>query len=373
VPEVKVLHLADMHLDWPFTGLGGGEAKSRMRREELKAVFASIIDLAIRENVQVLLVAGDLFEHKYATRGTIQFIDEQFRRLPGARIFISPGNHDPYISGSYWETYPWAPHVHIFGPVPERIDLPQLGATVRGWGFGAWEVRESKLAGFPAPHPEHVNLVIVHGGDAAYHPFTSAELAGLGADYIALGHIHKEGPVLEQAGQVIARYSGSPEALSFGEPGEHGVYLGTVAKDAVRMQWVATGRRRYITADVDAAGAVSLEDLAAAIRRVAPPDERREHCYRLTLTGAVDPGLQVDLPLLTDKLAGEFYLLRLTDGTAPDYDLPALARERGARGLFVQRLLAMEAAAAEPAERKRIRRALALGLAALSSGKGGGL
>lgn len=370
MPEVRILHAADLHLDWPFTGLGAGETKSRLRREELKAVLASIIDLAIREQAEVVLLAGDLFEHAYATRGTMQFMDEQFGRLRDVPVFISPGNHDPYVTGSYYETFPWAPNVHIFGPEPERVDLKGLPVTVRGWGFPAWEVRECQLRRFPPPDPQRINLVVVHGGDGAYHPMAPQDLAGLGADYIALGHIHKEGVVLEQAGRVIARYSGSPEALGFGEPGEHGVILGTVGKEYSRLNFVPVGRRRYLTANVDVTGAVSLEELAAAIRRVASPADRQQHGYRLTLTGAVDPGLRVDIPVLQEQLSAEFFVLKLADGTAPDVDLELIARERSARGLFVQRLLAMEQAETDPARRRVVRRALAHGLAAFA-GKGG--
>ncbi|HWI63143.1 MAG TPA: DNA repair exonuclease [Symbiobacteriaceae bacterium] len=367
--DVRILHVSDVHLDWPYTGLGG-ELKSRLRREELKASFAAIIDLALREQVQVLLVAGDLFEHKYASRGTIKFIDDQFRRLGSVPVFISPGNHDPFVAGSYYETYPWAPNVYIFGPEPERIDVPGLPVTVRGWGFPTWEVRESQLRRFPPAVPGRVNLVVVHGGDAVYHPLPAAELAALGADYVALGHIHKAGVVLEQAGRVIARYSGAPEALGFGDPGEHGVFVGTVSTEYTRLTWVPVGRRQYHTVDVNVTGAASVDDLAAAIRGVAPAVERLQHGYRLTLVGAVHPELRVDVALLTEMLADEFYLLKLMDGTAPDVDLEALARERGARGLFVQRLLAMEQAESDPARRRVVRRALAHGLAAFA-GKGG--
>lgn len=356
-----MLHFADMHLEWPFAGSDG--LRARMRREELKESFAGIISLAAENHVQVLLIAGDLFELSGATPGLLQFIDRQFRRIPGVQVFISPGNHDPYLDGGPWASYSWAPNVHIFGPGrPERVDLPDLPVSVAGWGFGAWEVRESQVGTFPPFDPARINLVVMHGGEGAYHPFQPTELARLGADYIALGHIHKPGVVLEQAGRLVARYSGSPEALSFGEPGEHGVCLGTVSKLATRMDFVPTGRRRYITQAVDVTGAVSLEDLAAAALGADAPANRQQHCYRLELTGAVDPALEVALPVLQEKLAGEFYFVRLIDRTEPDYDLEALAAERSARGLFVRKLVAL--AEASPDQARRVRRALALGLAA---------
>lgn len=363
-----MLHMADMHLAWPFAGDG---PRAGVRREELKAVFTSMIDLAIEQQVQILLIAGDLFEHAHAGRGLIKFIDDQFRRIAGVHVFISPGNHDPLLPDSYYRSYPWAPNVYIFGPTAERVDLPDMPVSVYGWGFDTWEVRDYRLAGLRVVDPSRVNLVVLHGGDEKYHPFRPADLAAIGADYIALGHIHKEGSFLEQQGRVIARYSGSPEALGFGEPGEHGVYLGSVEKQVNRMAWVPTGRRRYITAEVDVSGAISLEDVAARMTEVAEPAARAQHAYRLTLTGAVDPELLLDLTVLQATLADQFYLLKLADRTSPDYDLAALSRERSARGLFVQRLQTMAAAEPDPAVRRRIERALALGLAAFGGPQAG--
>lgn len=363
--------MADLHLDWPFAGLSADARRGRLRREELKAIFAGIIDLAAQERVQVLLLAGDLFEHAHATRGTIKFMDDQFRRIPGARIFIAPGNHDPFVDGSYYQTYPWAPNVHVFGPEPERVDLPDLPVSVYGWGFGTWEVRRFGLQGLRAQDAGRVNLAVFHGGDEAYHPFTAADLAAMGMDYIALGHIHKEGPVLEQAGRVIARYSGAPEALGFGDTGRFGVWAGEVSREYNRMRFVPTGLRRYVTVDVDVSGAVSLEDVAAAIRSAAPAAERAQHCWRLTLRGTVDPDLFVDVDGLQERLSTEFFVLKLMDATEPALDLEELAGERSARGLFVRKLLAQSETAASDGDRRTVRRALALGLAALAGKEAG--
>lgn len=368
--KVKVLHMADLHLEWPFAAMGADRHRGRLRREELKDAFVRIIDLAAHERSDLLLIAGDLFEHTHATRGVMQFIDQQFRRIPGAHIFISPGNHDPYVDGSYYQTYPWAPNVHIFGPEPERVDLPDLPVSVYGWGFGAWEVRSFQLAGIRVADPGRINLLLCHGGEEPYHPIPLTDLAEIGADYIALGHIHKEGVFLEQDGRAVARYPGSPEALGFGEPGQHGVLIGTVSKAETCLSFAPIGRRRYISAPVDVDGAVSLEDIVRSILAVDSPALCAQHCYRLTLTGAVDPELTVDLPLLQEKVAEAFYFVKLEDQTHPDHDLARLSMERTARGLFVQRLVSLEAMESDPVVRRRIRRALALGMAAFE-GKGG--
>jgi exonuclease SbcD len=361
---VKVLHMADMHLEWPFAGMGIDSHRGRVRREELKEVFTSIVDLAIRESVELFLIAGDLFEHEHLTRATVRFLEQQFKRLDGVPVLISPGNHDPLLPNSYYRSYPWPSNVHIFGPEVERIDLDDLGVSVYGWGFGSWEVTSYQLGGLKIVDPSRINIVLVHGGDERYHPFRPGDLAAIGADYIALGHIHKPGIVYEEDGRVIAQYPGSPEALSFGEPGVHGVVVGTISKQVNSLTRIPTGKREFITLDVDVTGAGTPEEIVEAALAADSESRRLTHCYRLNLVGAVDAELTVDLPVLQERLSPHFYLVRLQDQTRPGYDLAAIARERSARGLFVQRLMAMEEAAADAAERERIQRALAIGLTA---------
>lgn len=369
--EVRVLHTADLHLDWPFASMGSDGKKGRFRREELKDAFVGVIDLAAAQRVDLLLIAGDLFEHAHVTRSTIQFLDQQFRRIPEVRIFVSPGNHDPYLPDSYYRSHPWPEHVTIFTPQGDRCDLEIGGqpVTVAGWGFGGWEEHQSHLSGLAAAGPGRIHLVCLHGGEVPYHPFGPAELGALRADYVALGHIHQGGTVLEQDGRVVARYSGSPEPLGFGEPGEHGVWLGTVGRGLSRMEFLPTARRRYQTVACDLTGAGTVEEVTAAIGGAATGEEAARDCFRILLTGALQAGFSLDLPLLEGRLQDRFWFLRLVDRTGPGWDLDELARERSARGLFVRRLTAMAAGARSPEEQHRIERALMLGLGALA-GKG---
>jgi exonuclease SbcD len=384
--RVKFLQMADLHLAWPFTGLP--ERVSRLRRAELRAALVRIVDLALAEGVQLLLVAGDLYEHTHADRPLASFIAEQFERLGEIPVLVSPGNHDPFLPGSYWESFPWPSNVRVFGPTPERIDLDPLPVTVWGWGFGAWEVHEFQL-GAVRPVPGRINLGLWHGGGPPYHPFEATDLDALGLDYVAVGHIHKPGPIEGRSARTLAWYSGSPEPLSFGEPGEHGIILGeiitgegdsdevvaaaaTLAAGRARVdcRFVPLAVRACLTRDVDVTGVNGPEAVVERVRQAFTPGERERDLCRAILTGRIDPALSLDVALLTELLAADFFLIRLQDRTEPDWDLEGLARERTARGLFVQRLLRLLQGTTDEREQARVRRALHLGLTALAKGEG---
>lgn len=380
---VKILHLADMHLDTSFAGDRLEAQAARDRTEELKDTFHRVIDLAREEQAAVVLIAGDLLEHKTVRKGTVKYLCDLFASLPETRVFIAPGNHDAATESSFYRTYSWPANVHIFGPVWEGVDLdasdrpegcPALPVTVYGYGFDRFEVSGHLLRDLKIADPGRINLVVVHGSDVSavpdgkspYLPLTPEEVAATGADYVALGHYHGARVVLEvrgpQGSRVIAQYPGSPESLDFGQAGAHGVVVGLVGKEQNRLELRHVGRREHISLDVSVAGAVSPEDVVQRVLVAVPEEGRRQHLYRLNLTGAVDPSLELDLTSLTRRLAGEFHLLRLNSSAYPEHDLDKLAREQTARGVFVRRLLARLEQEQDPGEVARWQRVLFTGL-----------
>ena len=98
--KVKILHCADLHFDTPFKELN--KEISQVSKEELLQVFKNIIDLTINENVEVLLIAGDVFDNLTVNKNTLFFISNQMKRIENVKVFISPGNHDPYNEKSFY-------------------------------------------------------------------------------------------------------------------------------------------------------------------------------------------------------------------------------------------------------------------------------
>ena len=95
---VRILHFADLHLDRSFAGLSVAPSEAAKRREELRAALRRIVDLAIELNVDALTAGGDLYEHDRAGADTATSSRANSSVSPQGRVFIAPGNHDPYIA-----------------------------------------------------------------------------------------------------------------------------------------------------------------------------------------------------------------------------------------------------------------------------------
>lgn len=370
--KIRILHTGDLHLGATFAHSQLPREIGRIRRQELWETFSSIINMVKTENIDILLIAGDLFEYDYCSIADIARIDGKFREIEGVSVFISPGNHDPAVADSLYNTYGWSPNVHIFkGENLQGITVETLGATVWGCGWEGSEMREEILRGFHAP-VEHINILLLHcdvvskGYASSYLPVLPEQLEGCGADYAALGHIHKRGEIISN-GKVVGRYCGSPEPLDFGETGQHGIYVAEVGKGVSSVKAEHTAKRRFITERIRVESNNTPEDITAAMA-ASIAESGKDNLYRFQIVGNTDPAVMLD----TEYLAGtaEAFHISVKNNTLPDYDFKGIIEEENSiTGKFLSLAMLKIEAETDPDRRKILERAVHIGLEALNGRK----
>ena len=87
---LRVLHTADVHLD---SDGGGNPGQRAAHHERDRRVFRRIVDRALTDTVDLLLIAGDLFDHNRVPDETVEFARTELDRLRQP-VIILPGNHD---------------------------------------------------------------------------------------------------------------------------------------------------------------------------------------------------------------------------------------------------------------------------------------
>ena len=98
---IRILHCADLHLDSPFSGLDA--MQSEERRHAQRELFRALVCHAKNRRVDLLLIAGDLFDSGFTASSTVKFVADMLGTLD-CPVVISPGNHDPYIEGGLYAT-----------------------------------------------------------------------------------------------------------------------------------------------------------------------------------------------------------------------------------------------------------------------------
>ena len=94
---MKFVHIADMHFDSPFIALADKGNLGEQRRLEQRKMLKKVIEYIKENKIEYLFISGDLYEHKYIRKSTIEYINNLFKEIENTKIFISPGNHDPYL------------------------------------------------------------------------------------------------------------------------------------------------------------------------------------------------------------------------------------------------------------------------------------
>jgi DNA repair exonuclease SbcCD nuclease subunit len=240
----RFVHTGDLHLDSPFVGLTSEAPPGVVQtlREATIRAWDNVVDLALAEQVDFFLVAGDAFEHANRTlRGQLAFRDG-LARLADAHIssFVVTGNHDP-LDG--WEpSVAWPELAHRFPAhdVTARQVLRDGEEIARVYGVSyhrrdvttnlARRYRREADAPF-AVGLLHANVGGLEGA-ANYAPCSIGDLQASGMDYWALGHIHRHHVVSAQ--RPAAVYCGNPQGRDPGEADPRGCYLVTV-DDAGRI------------------------------------------------------------------------------------------------------------------------------------------
>jgi DNA repair exonuclease SbcCD nuclease subunit len=208
---LRLLHTADVHLD--SDGDAGG-------RERGRRVLGAIVDRALEEEVDLVLIAGDLFDHNRVADETIAAARAQLDRLRQP-VVILPGNHDAVYTNAIYDRHDFtagASHVHVMRRLDgETIEFPDLDAVVWGRAMEEHDLSFQPLAHIPARDGRRWCLAMGHG---FFHPerqrpersspIFADEIRDTGWDYVALGHHHVQADVSQ--GAVTAWYAGAPAA-----------------------------------------------------------------------------------------------------------------------------------------------------------------
>ncbi|WP_144275994.1 metallophosphoesterase family protein [Gottschalkia acidurici] len=362
--KIKVIHTGDIHLGLEFKNTNFDPNFSRQRRLEIWNTFEKILDRCDEKEIDLLLIAGDLFEEDYFTIGDIKRIESRFRTLKMTKVVIVTGNHDPINKGSLYNLVEWPNNVYIIKENSyTKIELEDINITV--WGL-SWDKKEEKrnlLEDIHIDNTENINILLAHGDiynkNSNYMPIDLYNIKKVKFNYVALGHIHKH----EFIDDKIA-YCGSPEALDFGETGSHGIIEGEISTRETRMTFVPFSERQFVQKEITLNENMNYQDIINSIVYSESEEERFKNLYKLNISGVIDKDLSINEDVI-NEIKSMFTHIEIIDNTVPDYDIETIYKENENNiiGYFIREMKGKDL------ENKVIRRALYLGLESLLSEK----
>lgn len=372
---MKIIHTSDVHLDRCFTGASLALDFGTRRRESLRSTFQTIIARARDWPADVLLIAGDLFEYDRVTSDTIAFLRKEFKSIPNTRVFIAPGNRDPYVPDSPYLTESWPENVYIFKTAAwHSVPVRDGVAYIHGYGYDSPYFTKNPFGKLTIPEDQRdaIHLAVAHGSERENRPQDKEEYVGFNAQqavtpglhYLALGHYHELTEIKSETSTTLY-YSGSPEGLSFKETGTHHyLEISIESSDSpVIVNPVPVSQMIYLEEIIACSNFETSQEVTDAIRAIAQEHDAKV-IGRFTLTGTCAPVIQSEIGLIHDAASLEFEYLEVIDHTGPVEDYVELAREDTSLGLYARVLNAQIDAAGDGARQEMLERARELGVAA---------
>lgn len=312
---MRFIHIADLHLgSSPEAEFSWG----KNRAEELWDSLAAVIDACNEKKIDLLLIAGDLFDRP-PVWADLDRVANLFEMLTSTEVVMIAGASD-YITGdSPWLTYPWKPWVHMLSDKHcMSVQLDGISTSVFGCSYyGPTEIKPYLEDAIPDKENEY-QILLGYTGDANHMPADLEELSEKGFDYLALGFEHNA-RLMESKRMA---YAGSLEPLSAKENEKHGFILGEIREDGTAIKFIPFACREYVNLKVRLSSDITEDELLERLL-AAMEQSGSENIFTISLEGRYKPGHPYD----TERILALGNVTAINDSTIPDYNLVELLGE----------------------------------------------
>jgi exonuclease SbcD len=268
---MRLLHSADLHIDSPMRGLAAyEEAPTEQLRLATRVALANLVDTALEQALDAVLLAGDIFDSDWPHYGTgVHFVAEMGRlREAAIPVVMVAGNHDAESKLTKMLHLP--DNVHVLDTrKPQTVEFEAIGLAVHGQGYATAAVLDDLSLGYPSPIADLVNVGLLHtsaDGRPGHERYAPCKVAGLierGYDFWGLGHVHRH-EVLSTDPLIV--FPGNLQGRGLRETGAKGAIVVDLGPDgSASFEHVPLDAVRWELLTVDAATCMGRDDVAERV------------------------------------------------------------------------------------------------------------
>jgi len=363
--SVKILHTADIHIGAAESFLG---KSAQQRQFETLITFERIVDLAVKENVKVLALAGDIFDSNDIESRFFEAVFSKISANKDIKVIAVAGNHDPLNADSPYLKYDLPENLYILGTKDECITFDDLKLNVYGRSFENVYLEGEELFTLAPKDNGYINLMLQHGElksdlNSEYNAITPKFVKNSGMDYIALGHVHKRTEI-GRIDNTFFAYCGCPEGQGFDELGSKGVYIGEIGKGFCELIFTPVAKRNHIHEKIDVTNNFSSEEIVnrtLAVLNEKYGENYADNLYKIELIGEIPTDCEIITAEILSRLSEILYFVKVKDSTDFSIDLKELSNETTLKGIFVKKML-QKIESADDETKEKYKNALKLGL-----------
>ena len=360
---MKLLCTADIHLGRQPSRIP--EALAGIKADLTPAaVWRGTVDIALAEEVDAVLIAGDVVEQNDDFYEAYPELRTGVDRLAAANIKVLGvvGNHDVHVLPRLADAVPGFTLLGRAGTW-ERVTVVGKDGTdvdILGWSYPHDVVTTSPLASLGTVAKRRTTIGLLHcdrdQSGSRYAPVASADLRNANLDAWLLGHVHK--PDIADGPQPIG-YLGSPIGVDPGETGPHGPWILDVAPDGrLELTHLPLSPLHWLDLTIDISSVTHANDVERLILDAIEHEQEtfaraayrpRVIGCRVRLVGRTDiaaalrRALDADDPTTSIIPAGDasYFIHALHREFRPNVDLVELAHGTDPVGLLARKLLVL--------------------------------
>ncbi len=338
---MKIIHCADVHLGSSLTTHFDGET-AKQRQAELFTTFTNMLDYADKNDVEAIIIAGDLFDKDTGIKKIKTNVMKAIGSHKNIEVYYLRGNHD---NSAEVEELP--DNLHTFGDEWKTYEVDKDGKiTLSGIELNKYnkDVAYNTLnLAF-----DKYNIVTMHGQQSKYDSKADAEIINLKAlqnrniDYLALGHIHSYSEKqLDNRG--VYCYPGCLEGRGMDEPGKHGFVLLDINKETLRAKrtFVSFAKREVYHEEVDVSEATTSFEIAELLKeKIKELGCRAVDIVEFILTGEVSVDLEIDETIIEHQIKDMVFYAKVKNKTSIGIDYSQYELDESLKGEFVRTVYA---------------------------------
>ncbi len=335
---MKIIHCSDLHLDSKMqANFDSGKAKER--RDEILRTYQKMVEYAAKNDVKIILIAGDMFDKKDITTKAKNVVLNSICANPQIDFIYLKGNHDEASFITELEEIP--SNLKLFNS--NEWQYYRYGnLVIAGIEFG--KVKNYEMYSSLMLNKSDINIVLLHGQESKYDQKDSEginiqSLKNKNIDYLALGHIHKyKKEAIDTRG--VYCYSGCLEGRGFDECGEKGFVLLNVDEEnkKISSEFIPFAHRKLYAIDVDITGTLTNLDAERKIDEQVK-DIEKEALVKIVLKGKVEIDSERDIKYLEKKYKEMFYFAKIYDETNLKVDYMSYENDASLKGEFIRLIL----------------------------------
>ena len=356
---MKILHMADVHLDSKLTRYLDNE-KARERRNEILLTYRNAVNYAVENDIEVIIIAGDLFDVRKISATARDAVRDSIEQNPDITFFYLRGNHD---ADSFVQTV-----IEKNGKLPANLKMfarewtsykftAKDGISVVITGAEMDSENSAELVSSLVLNQSDFNIVTLHGQEIATASKNDAEVIPLreyrnrGIDYMALGHIHE--PKIEKLdARGTYSYSGCLEGRGYDECGVRGFNVIEVTEISgnpkMDVKFVPFARRTIHRVELDLGivnsgamqGMIDSPRIARLAKdKISEAGVEEKDMVRLELTGKINASVDIDTDYIRKILEDDYYHIKVVDKTGVFINYEDFALDMSLRGEFVRLIM----------------------------------